>query len=108
MADQPNGNGARAHLIERALIWSASGFLILLLGMTVGLVAVVMWASPGSITDVIRPMIEGRVISRTLALFLIIPSISALALLDKIDGSTAASVLAAIAGYVLGSSSTAP
>jgi hypothetical protein len=98
---------SRQHLIERALIWSAMSFLLLLFGMVVSLVAVVLWAAPGAVQDVVKPMVEGRVISRTLALFLVIPTVAALTLLDKINGDTAAAVLSAIAGYVLGASSQA-
>ena len=108
-ATLPNGHGnGKTHLIERVVIWSAMLFLVILVGMVAALTAVILWANPQGITDVIKPMIEGRVISRTLVLFLIIPAVSGLALLDKIDGATAASVLSAIAGYVLGSSSAAP
>jgi hypothetical protein len=49
-------------------------------------------------------MIEGRIISRAIALFLIIPSIALLCLQDKIHGDAALAALSAIAGYILGSS----
>jgi len=83
-------------------------FLVILVGMVSALVAVILWANPQGVEGIIKPMIEGRTISRTIVLFLVIPAVSGLALLDKIDGATAASVLSAIAGYVLGSSSAAP
>lgn len=96
---------ARQHLIERALIWAALIFLMLTMVLT--LVSVVLWAAPQPILDVIKPMIEGRVISRTICLFLIVPAVSGLTLLDKVSGDTAAAILSAIAGYILGSSSAA-
>lgn len=98
---------ARQHLIERALIWAALIFLLLMLTMVLTLVSVVLWAAPQPILDVIKPMIEGRVISRTICLFLIVPAVSGLTLLDKVSGDTAAAILSAIAGYILGSSSAA-
>jgi len=101
-------NGVKAHLIERVVVWSALMLVLVLIGMVGTLVAILLWANPQGMTEIIKPMIEGRIISRTIVLFLIIPAVSGLALLDKIDGATAASVLSAIAGYVLGSSSTAP
>lgn len=78
-----------------------------MLTMVLTLVSVVLWAAPQPILDMIKPMIEGRVISRTNCLFLIVPAVSGLTLLDKVSGDTAAAILSAIAGYILGSSSAA-
>jgi hypothetical protein len=47
-------------------------------------------------------MIEGRVVSRGIVLFLIVPTIAVLCVQDKITGEAALAALSAIAGYILG------
>jgi hypothetical protein len=47
-------------------------------------------------------MIEGRIISRGIVLFLIVPTIAILCVQEKISGEAALAALSAIAGYILG------
>jgi hypothetical protein len=86
------------------LIWAAFAAVALLVVVTGALVFGGVFFAPGS-DSVIRQMIEGRVLSRGIALFLIIPTIALLCLQNKIHGDAALAALSAIAGYILGSTS---
>ena len=85
------------------LIWAAFAMVAVLVTVTGILVFGSIFFAPGSDATV-RQMIEGRIISRAIALFLIVPTIALLCLQDKIHGDAALAALSAIAGYILGSS----
>jgi uncharacterized membrane protein len=85
------------------LIWAALGLVAVLIMVSGAITFGAVFFAPGSDTTA-GQMIEGRIISRAIALFLIIPSIALLCLQDKIHGDAALAALSAIAGYILGSS----
>jgi len=60
-----------------------------------------LFFAPGSDLTV-KSMIEGRIVQRSVVLFLIVPTIAVLCMQDKISGEAALAALSAIAGYVLG------
>jgi hypothetical protein len=83
------------------MIWAAFGLVGLLVLVSGALVFGSIFYSPVSDTAV-RSMIEGRIISRAIVLFLIIPTIAILCLEDKISGEATIAALSAITGYILG------
>jgi hypothetical protein len=87
------------------LIWAAFAAVALLVLIAGLVVAGAIFFAPSSDATV-RQMIEGRIISRGIALFLIIPTIALLCLQDKIHGDAALAALSAIAGYILGSTAS--
>jgi hypothetical protein len=84
------------------LIWAAFAAVAVLVVVTGLVVFGSIFFAPGSDATV-RQMIEGRIISRALVIFLIVPTIALLCLQDKIHGDAALAALSAIAGYILGS-----
>lgn len=52
--------------------------------------------------ELVKAMIDGRIISRGVAIFLIVPTIAILCVQERISGEAAVAALSAIAGYVLG------
>jgi hypothetical protein len=85
------------------LIWAAFAAVAVLVTITGLVVFGSIFFAPGSDATV-RQMIEGRIISRALVLFLIVPTIALLCLQDRISGEAALAALSAIAGYILGGS----
>jgi uncharacterized membrane protein len=83
------------------LIWAAFGMMAVLVVVSGCLVFGGMFLAPGS-DSTVGKMIEGRIISRAIVLFLIIPLIGILCVQDKISGEAALATLSAIAGYILG------
>ena len=47
-------------------------------------------------------MIEGKIVSRAIVLFLVVPTIAILCVQERITGEAAMAALSAIAGYILG------
>jgi hypothetical protein len=84
------------------LIWAAFAAVAVLVVVTGLVVFGSIFFAPGSDATV-RQMIEGRIISRALVIFLIVPTIALLCLQDRISGEAALAALSAIAGYILGS-----
>lgn len=85
------------------LIWAAFAAVAVLVTITGLVVFGSIFFAPGSDATV-KQMIEGRIISRALVLFLIVPTIALLCLQDRISGEAALAALSAIAGYILGGS----
>src|SRR4249920_19720 len=83
------------------LIWATFVMVGVLVAVTGVLVFGAIFYAPHSDTTVGK-MIEGRIISRAIVLFLIIPMIAILCLQDKISGEAALAALSAIFGYILG------
>ena len=83
------------------LIWTALALLVIIVFVTGGIVFGSIFFAPAS-NETVRAMIEGRIIQRSVVLFLIIPVITLLAVQDKISGEAALAALSAIAGYILG------
>ena len=79
------------------LIWAAFGVVCVLIVASFGSV----FFAPGS-DQAMQQMIEGRIVSRGIVLFLIIPVITILCVEGKITGEAALAALSAIAGYILG------
>lgn len=79
--------------------WSAIGVLIALIFMTSGLfVGGLAFGSP----EIVHSLVTGRVVSRALVLFLIVPSVVLLTATGKISGEAALAALSSTGGYVLG------
>jgi hypothetical protein len=94
------GNGSRILL---QLSWPVLILLTIILGLSIGLVALPMFLSPSEhVSEISGLVAEGRSIARIVALVIIVPAICLLSLLDRIHGSAAIAALSAIAGYVLG------
>lgn len=53
-------------------------------------------------SDTVKSMIDGRIIARGIAIFLIVPTIAILCVQERISGEAAVAALSAIAGYILG------
>jgi hypothetical protein len=87
--------------ILRDLMWPVLVLLGLVLVSSIGLVIAAFFA-PAS--DLGRVLGEAHAVSRLVALILVIPSIVALTILDKVEGSAALAALSAVVGYILGSS----
>jgi hypothetical protein len=100
-AAAPNGNRAVQHLL-----WPALLLLLAILILTVGLVAVPFTTHPFDAEKYVRSLAEGHAIARVVALVVVVPAITLLALLDRINGAAAIAALSAIAGYVLGGTAT--
>jgi len=83
------------------LIWATFAMVGVLVAVTGILVFTSIFFAPHSDTAVGK-MIEGRIISRAIVLFLIVPMIAILCVRDKISGEAALAALSAIAGYILG------
>lgn len=83
------------------LLWAAFSMVAVLVAVTGLLVFGSLFFSPGTDATV-RSMIEGRIVQRSIVLFLIVPTIAILCVQDKISGEAALAALSAIAGYVLG------
>lgn len=81
------------------VLWPVFAVLAILMLMTA---AMVVFGSIYASTDLVKTMIDGRIISRGIVLFLIVPTIAILTLQDKITGEAAIAALSAIAGYILG------
>lgn len=104
--DNNNDNGSNIYHMEH-VVWASMILITMLFFASFGLVAVLMWFLPDKVfTEVVEPLVRGRIVSRALALFLIVPTIGALTLFDKIKGEAAIAALSAIAGYVLASAAT--
>ena len=86
----------------RLVAYLAAAILAVLIVMVCGLVGALVLTAPDKLGEIIRAMVEGHVVSRAVALFLIVPTIASLCLLDKISGEAAVAALSAIAGYILG------
>jgi hypothetical protein len=91
----PNGK----HVLQ-FLIWPVVALLGLLVLTSAGMVATALLSPAGELGKMLS---QAHAVSRLVALVVIVPSIVALAILDKIEGPVAATALSAIAGYVLGS-----
>ena len=89
------------------LIWAAFSMVAVLVAVTGALVFAAIFFAPGSDSS-LGQMIEGRIISRAIVLFLIVPIIALLCVEDKISGEAALAALSAIAGYILGGTGTQP
>jgi len=50
----------------------------------------------------VKTMNEGKIVSRAIVLFLVVPTIAILCVQDRISGEAALAALSAIAGYILG------
>lgn len=83
------------------LLWAAFSMVAVLVAVTGLLVFGSLFFSPGTDTTV-RAMIEGRIVQRSIVLFLVVPTIAILCVQGKISGEAALAALSAIAGYVLG------
>ena len=83
------------------LIWATFGVVAILVVVAGGLVFSSILLAPGT-DKTMEAMIEGRIISRAVTLFLIVPVITILAVENKITGEAALAALSAIAGYILG------
>ena len=83
------------------LIWAAFGMVAVLVVVTGALVFGSIFFSPGS-DRTVEQMIEGRIVSRAVVLFLVIPTITILCVQERITGEAALAALSAIAGYILG------
>jgi hypothetical protein len=83
------------------LLWAAFSMVAVLMAIAGLLVFGSLFFSPGTDTTV-RSMIEGRIVQRSVVLFLIVPTVAILCMQDKISGEAALAALSAIAGYVLG------
>jgi hypothetical protein len=83
------------------LIWATFAMVGVLVAVSGIVVFGSILYSPGS-DSAVGKMIEGRIISRAIVLFLIIPTITILCVRDKISGEATLAALSAIAGYVLG------
>jgi hypothetical protein len=82
-----------------SLLWPVFAVLGILMAMTA---AMVIFGSMYASTELAKAMIDGRIISRGIVLFLIVPVIAILTIQDKITGEAAVAALSAIAGYILG------
>jgi hypothetical protein len=83
------------------LMWAALGLVAVLVAFTGALLIGSVFFAPHS-DNTVQNMIEGRVVSRGIVLFLIVPTIAVLCVQDKITGEAALAALSAIAGYILG------
>lgn len=83
------------------LMWAALGLVVVLVGFTGVLLIGSIFFAPHS-DNTVQNMIEGRIVSRGIVLFLIVPTIAVLCVQDKITGEAALAALSAIAGYILG------
>jgi len=81
-----------------ASLWPLFAVLAILMVMTATIVLAGVFAP----SETIRAMIDGRIVSRGIVLFLIIPIIAILCVQERISGEAAISALSAIAGYILG------
>jgi hypothetical protein len=79
--------------------WAVFAVLVVLIVVTFGTTAAGFLVSDH---DTARVLVDGRIFSRALVLFLIVPAIAGLCAYDKISGEAALAALAAIAGYILG------
>jgi hypothetical protein len=83
--------------------------VVLILGLSIGLVALpVILAPSGELSHITGIVAEGRSIARIVSLLIIVPAICVLSMLDKINGAAAIAALSAIAGYVLGGTTSSP
>ena len=81
-----------------AMIWPVFAVLAILMVMT----GIIVFGSLYTHPDTLKTLVEGRVISRGVVIFLIVPIIAILTIQDKITGEAAVAALSAIAGYILG------
>jgi hypothetical protein len=80
-------------------LWPVLAVLGLLVLMTISTVAFgTLFASEATV----KTMIEGRILSRGIVIFLIVPTIAVFCVQERITGEAALAALSAIAGYVLG------
>ena len=80
-------------------LWPVLAVLGLLVVMTISTVAFgTLFASEATV----KTMIEGKIVSRAIVLFLVVPTIAILCVQDRISGEAALAALSAIAGYILG------
>ena len=86
---------------DNRLIWATFAMVGVLVAVTGSLVFGSIFFAPGS-DAAVKTMIEGRIVSRAIVLFLIVPTIAILCVRDKISGEAALAALSAIAGYILG------
>jgi sorbitol-specific phosphotransferase system component IIC len=71
----------------------------LLVAMTISTVAFgTLFASEATV----KTMIEGRIVTRAIVLFLVVPVIAILCAQERISGEAALAALSAIASYILG------
>ena len=70
--------------------------------MTCAIVVGSLFAPP----ELVKSMIDGRIVSRGIAVFLIVPTIAILCVQERISGEAAVASLSAIAGYILGGTTT--
>lgn len=82
-------------------IWATFAMVGVLVVVSGGIVVGSLFLSPGS-DKTVQLMVEGRIISRAIVLFLIIPIIAVLCVRERISGEAALAALSAIAGYILG------
>jgi hypothetical protein len=86
---------------EARFIWATFALVAVLVAVSGGVVFGGIFFSPVTDTTV-KAMIEGRIISRAIVLFLIIPIIAILCVRERITGEAALAALSGIAGYILG------
>lgn len=80
-------------------LWPVLAVLGLLVVMTISTVAFgTLFASEATV----KTMIEGKIVSRAIVLFLVVPTIAILCVQERISGEAALAALSAIAGYILG------
>jgi len=80
-------------------LWPVLAVLGLLVVMTISTVAFgTLFASEATV----KTMIEGKIVSRAIVLFLVVPTIAILCVQERITGEAALAALSAIAGYILG------
>lgn len=83
-------------------LWPVLAVLGLLVAMTISTVAFgTLWGSEATV----KSMIEGRIVTRAIVLFLVVPVIALLCLQQRVSGEAALAALSAIAGYILGTAS---
>jgi hypothetical protein len=95
---EANGGKLTLHLY-----WPVLVLLLLIVGSSIGLLALAFWVVPGADAPKLAGVIaQGNSITRVMSLVIVVPAIALLALLDKVEGAAAIAALSAIAGYVLG------
>jgi hypothetical protein len=85
-----------------ASLWPVFAVLGVLVLMTSAVVVGSLFAPP----ELVKSMIDGRIVSRGIAVFLIVPTIAILCVQERISGEAAVASLSAIAGYILGGTTT--
>lgn len=103
VAEPPSYEG-----LARVLIWALALVLAALMLMVAGGLTAIAIISPPEAEHVALALIQNRAVSRGMAILMIVPVITLLALTGRVSGEAAIAALSAIAGYTLATATAGP